>query len=51
MTVDKVDREFTLTSVERNTATADAEPLVLPAGAALALRIRRRFAGSGGRGE
>jgi hypothetical protein len=27
--------------VERNTATADAEPIALPAGAALAIRIRR----------
>jgi hypothetical protein len=41
MTVEPVGREFTLTSVERNTATADAEPIALPAGAALAIRIRR----------
>jgi hypothetical protein len=41
MTVEPVDREFTLTSVKRNEATADAEPITLPMGEALALRIRR----------
>ena len=41
MTVDPVDREFTLTSVERNDAGADGEPVALPAGEALALPIRR----------
>ncbi|QYN37869.1 DUF5605 domain-containing protein [Pseudonocardia sp. DSM 110487] len=41
MTVETVDREFTLVSVQRNEATADAEPITLPRGEALALRIRR----------
>ncbi|TQM43419.1 DUF5060 domain-containing protein [Pseudonocardia cypriaca] len=40
-TVEPVGREFTLTSVERNDAWADGEPVALPAGEALALRIRR----------
>jgi hypothetical protein len=39
--VEPVGREFTLTSVERNDARADGEPVALPAGEALALRIRR----------
>jgi hypothetical protein len=41
MAVESVEREFVLTSVERNTATAAAEPIQLPTGEALALRIRR----------
>jgi hypothetical protein len=41
MTVEPVGREFMLTSVERNDAWADGEPIALPAGEAIALRIRR----------
>jgi hypothetical protein len=41
MTVEPVGREFTLTSVERNDAWADGEPVALPPGESLALRIRR----------
>ncbi len=41
MTVEPVGCEFTLTSVERNDAWADREPVALPVGESLALRIRR----------
>jgi hypothetical protein len=47
--VETVDREFTLASVQRNEATADAEPITLPKGEALALAHpsgRRRRRGS-----
>jgi hypothetical protein len=41
MTVETVDCEFALTSVERNDAWAGAELVAPPAGESLALRIRR----------
>jgi hypothetical protein len=42
MTVTKVDRPFVLTDVHRNEAfAADAEPVPLPTGASVALRITR----------